>query len=173
MARTAEDPRAGAHPLRLRRVAGVAPRTGHAHGGFSRFRFPVFAEDIRLVKFLTKKLESVRRQPARYAARVRTDATHQLSDVSAAVERFEMATDTLKEILEQMPDVDEVPVRSRAVLVYCNHHVNTIICALYSRFVCNDIGFIIVHVSHRQIVAVIENSYYNFMLLSTAKSKKK
>ena len=124
-----------------------------------------------MVKFLIKKLEPVRRQPVRYTARVRTDATHQFSDASAAVERFVMDTDTLKEILEQMPDVDEVPVRSRAVLVYCNHHVSTIICPLYSCFVCNDIGFIIVHVSHRQIVATIENSYY--MLLSTAKSKKK
>ena len=74
--------------------------------------FPVFAEDIRLVKFLMKKLEPVRRQPARHAARVRTDATHQFSDASAAVERFEMDTDTLKEILEQMPDVNDVPVRS-------------------------------------------------------------
>ena len=74
--------------------------------------FPVFAEDIRLVKFLIKKLEPVWRQPARHAARVRTDATQQFSDASAVVERFEMDTDTLKEILEQMPDVDDVPVRS-------------------------------------------------------------
>jgi hypothetical protein len=55
--------------------------------------------------------------------------------------------------------------------VYFDHHFNTIICALYSCFVYNDIGFIIVHASHCQIVATIENSCY--MLLSTAKSKKK
>jgi hypothetical protein len=54
----------------------------------------------------------VRCQHARHAARVRTDATQQFSDASAVVERFEMDTDTLKEILEQMPDVDDVPVRS-------------------------------------------------------------
>ena len=48
----------------------------------------------------------------RYTARVRTDATHQFSDASAAVERFEMDTDTQKEILEQIPDVDDVPVWS-------------------------------------------------------------
>ena len=64
-----------------------------------------------MVKFLMKNLEPVRRQPARHAARVRTDATHQFSDASAAVERFEMDTDTLKEILKQMPDVDDVRVR--------------------------------------------------------------
>ena len=62
-------------------------------------------------------------------------------------------------------------LEARAVLVYFNHHFNTIICALYScSNVYNDIGFIIVHASHRQIVATIENSHY--MLLSTAKSKK-
>jgi hypothetical protein len=64
-----------------------------------------------------------------------------------------------------------VILEARAVLVYFNHHFNTIICALYScSNVYNDIGFIIVHASHRQIVATIENSHY--MLLSTAKSKK-
>ena len=104
---------------------------GHARGGF-----PVFAEDIRLVKFLIKKkLEPVRRQPARYAARVRTDATHQFSDASAAVQRFEMDTDTLKEILEQMPDADDVLVRSTTSLCGREPYWCTAIITLIQQYV--------------------------------------
>jgi hypothetical protein len=60
--------------------------------------FPVFAQDIMLVIFFVEKLEPVWRQPARRAARARSDVTHQFFDAFAPVERFEMDTETLKEI---------------------------------------------------------------------------